>query len=550
MSARRLDPMDIRQLLLHMRDNQSDRAIARDTGLDRRTVQRYRRWAAEHEVLTNPLPSIEELQPLIAATLDSPNPPQNTSTVEPYRGLVIELRQRDVEVAAIYQRLTERGYCGSYSSVWRFVHSLEPHIPDATVRIETKPGEEAQVDFGYAGLMRDPQSDNGQGSGHGSGNGQLRKTWAFVMTLSFSRHCFICFVFDQTIASWIDCHRQAFHFFGGVPGRLVIDNLKSGITKACWEDPQVQATYRECAEHYGFRISPCRPKTPEHKGKVESGVHYVKRNFLGGREPGCIGQANSDVRHWCLTTAGQREHGTTHEAPLARFEQSERARLKSLPTGDYDLAVWKMVKLGRDCYINFENAYYSAPFRLIGQQLRVRGGSKVVCIYTLDYQLVATHERASRAGERSTHQDHLPPHKLLGLTITREAVAVQAVDIGPSTRQVVEGLLADPVLERLHLVGRLLLLREKYGDHRLEAACARALRFDDPSYRTIVRILEQGLEGQSIPAPASSIAATAIAAPAPASASASAPAFTFIRSAAELVGGLFGAKEGGGASWN
>lgn len=263
MSARRLNPMDIRQLLLHIRDNQSDRAIARDTGLDRRTVQRYRRWAAEHQVLTDPLPSMEELQPLIAATLDSPGPPQNTSTVEPYRQLVIELRERDVEVAAIYQRLTERGYSGSYSSVWRFVHSLEPQLPDATVRVETKPGEEAQVDFGYAGLMRDPQSSSGQ----------LRKTWAFVMTLSFSRHCFICFVFDQTVASWIDCHRQAFHFFGGVPGRLVIDNLKSGITQACWEDPQVQATYRECAE-LSTMASASLPAAPEHpntRGKWNRG---------------------------------------------------------------------------------------------------------------------------------------------------------------------------------------------------------------------------------------------------------------------------------------
>lgn len=541
MSARRLDLMDIRQLLLHIRDIQSDRAIARDTGLDRRTVQRYRRWAAEHNVLTDPLPSIEELQPLMAATLDGPGPPQNISTVEPYRGLVLELRQRDVEVAAIYQRLIERGFSGSYSSVWRFVHSLEPHLPDATVRVETKPGEEAQVDFGYAGMMHDPQS------------GQLRKTWAFVMTLSFSRLCFVCFVFDQTVASWIDCHRQAFRFFGGVPSRLVIDNLKSGITQACWEDPQVQATYRECAEHYGFRICACRPRTPEHKGKVESGVHYVKRNFLGGREAGCIRQANSDVRHWCLTTAGQREHGTTHEAPLVRFEQSERARLRPLPASDYDLAVWKLVKLGRDCYINFENAYYSAPFRLIGQQLRVRGGSKRVCIYTQAFELVSTHERASRAGERATHQDHLPPYKLRGLNITRETAAIQAADIGSSTGQVVEGWLADPVLERLHLAGRLLGLREKYGDERLEAACARALRFDDPNYRTIARILEQGLDGQPMPAsaPAPNMAMP-MAAPSAVSMPARVPAFTFIRSAAELVGGLFGAKQGGGggASWN
>jgi len=116
--------------------------------------------------------------------------------------------------------------------------------------------------------------------------GKLRKTWAFVMTLSWSRHQYVEFVFDQTIETWLRCHRNAFEFFGGVPKKVVPDNLKAAIIKACWDEPQAQYSYRECAQHYGFRIAPCRPKTPGHKGKVEQGgVHYVKRNFLGGREP-------------------------------------------------------------------------------------------------------------------------------------------------------------------------------------------------------------------------------------------------------------------------
>ena len=150
--------------------------------------------------------------------------------------------------------------------------------------------------------------------------------------------------------------------------------------KACFDDPQVQSTYRECAEHYGFLLAPCRPRTPEHKGKVEQGgVHYVKRNFLGGRAPTLI--THVDVRHWCLTTVGQRVHGTTKEPPLERFEAVERAQLKPLPTMSYDLAVWKRVKLHRDCYVVFEQAFYSAPFRLIGQPLWVRGGSRGPTLY-------------------------------------------------------------------------------------------------------------------------------------------------------------------------
>ena len=152
--------------------------------------------------------------------------------------------------------------------------------------------------------------------------GRRRRTWAFVMTLSRSRHQYVEFVFDQKVSTRLLCHRRAFESFGGVPQRLVIDNLKAAVTRACFDDPQVQHSYRLCAEHYGFLIAPCRVRTPQHKGKVEQGgVHYLKRNFLGGREPTDLRQANRDVRRWCLTTAGQRVHGTTRQRPLDRFEQ-------------------------------------------------------------------------------------------------------------------------------------------------------------------------------------------------------------------------------------
>src|SRR5262249_7862771 len=155
--------------------------------------------------------------------------------------------------------------------------------------------------------------------------------------------------------------------------------LKAGIARACCDDPQVQPTYRECAEHYGFLLAPCAPRTPEHKGKVEQGgVHYVKRNFLGGRAPTTLEQANADVLAGCATTAGTRAHGTTKQAPLQRFAQIERARLRPLPAAPYDPATWKRVKLHRDGHVVFAQAFYSAPFRLVGQQLWVRGGAQDV----------------------------------------------------------------------------------------------------------------------------------------------------------------------------
>lgn len=133
------------------------------------------------------------------------------------------------------------------------------------------------------------------------------------------------------MATWLRVHRNAFEFFGGVPERVVPDNLKAAIVRACWDEPEAQQAYRECAEHYGFLISPCRPRTPQHKGKVEQGgVHYVKRNFCGGREPTPLPQLNQKVIEWCLTTAGGRIHGTTKERPLERFA-TEKPLLRPLP---------------------------------------------------------------------------------------------------------------------------------------------------------------------------------------------------------------------------
>jgi hypothetical protein len=164
--------------------------------------------------------------------------------------------------------------------------------------------------------------------------------------------------------------------------------------------------------------------------------------------------------------------------------------------------------------------------------LRVRGGTTTVRLYSLDYQLVATHERATQPGQRQTHLAHLPPEKVPGLTWNRESCQARAEEVGPATVETVQRLLNDPVVERLPTVRRLLKLRERFGDARLEAACERALRFEDGAYQTVKRILHQGLEQSGAPS-------------GPLPVSTNPPAFTFVRTAAELVGHLFG-----GGSWS
>jgi transposase len=516
MSGRRTSVIDIREILRRVQLGESDRAIASVLRMSRKTVKKYRLWAEQEGLLAGQLPANETLHARLQSSFPETLPPLTESMVEPYRELVAHGRQRGLEAQAILQRLQDdHEFQGSYSAVWRFIRQLEPRTPEATVRIEVKPGEEAQVDFGYVGMMLDPAT------------GKKRKCWVFVMTLSWSRHQYVEFVFDQKVETWLRLHVNAFAHFGAVPRRIVLDNLKAGIVKASLEDPVVQRSYRELAEHYGFLVAPCRPRTPEHKGKVESGVHYVKRNLLGSKDFADIHAANAGALDWIENRAGQRIHGTTKEKPLVRFHEVEQAAMLSLPGEPYDLAVWKQLTVGRDCYVNFDKAYYSAPHALLGQTVWVRGGLTSVSIY-VDHQLRALHPRAKQPGERLTIHSHLPSDKVAGLTISRETCAARAVEIGPSTAEVVTRLLAERPLDRLPMVKRLLRLADSYSPIRLERACTRALHFDDYKAGTVRRILENGLDLAALPPLAMALQGEV----------------QFARSLEELLPGL------GGVSWN
>lgn len=488
MAKRRLKTMDVREIIRQLQLKESVRAVSRRLSISRNTVKKYRLFIVANDLLKGPLPENSVLEEMLVKYEKNETPSQ-TSKVAPYREVTTGMYKAGLTTQVIFQRLQENHkFAGSYSSVLRFVRSELTEIrPEAFIRIEVAPGSQAQADFGYAGLMFDPQIK------------KLRKSWGFSMVLSHSRHQFDQFVFDQKVETWLDLHRQAFAFFGGVPKEIVIDNLKAGITKAAFYDPLVQKSYRQCAEHYGFIISPCRPATPRHKGKVEcGGIKYLKNNFLAGRSFRNIQEANEKVLTWCLETAGKRIHGTTRQVPLEVFDKSERQALLPLPVHPYEIITWKEAKLHPDCHITFEASYYSAPFRLIGQSLVVAASDKEVRIFH-DHQLVATHQRATRRGEWKTILSHLPPDKASYYLYTPVFCREQARKIGPKAEELITDLLGERPLNRLRAVQGILRMTQKYGPERLEAACRRALFFDELSYRTIKRILVNNLDKEGMP---------------------------------------------------
>lgn len=482
----RLHVNQVRDVIYRLRQGESQRQIAQDLQMSRHTIARYQELAESQGYLdpTRLLPSDRDLR----SALGPPkSPPRSDSTVTPYREIVERLVAGKVEMVAIFARLRDdHGYSGSYSSIRRFVRSIAPKEPDAFVRVHTAPGEEAQVDFGSVGQMLDPKS------------GRRRPTYSFVMTLSHSRHQYVEFVFDQKVVTWIACHRHAFEWFGGVPRKVVPDNLKAAVLQARLDDVVLGDAYRREAQHYGFLISPTRPATPEHKGKVESGVHYVERNFIAGGEFPDIDVANRRVRVWVTDVAGVRDHGTTHQPPYAVFVEREKKALLPLRADPFELLDVRQAKLHRDCHVTLDGSFYSAPYRYIGQMLDAHIGERVVQLFD-GVELVATHLKATEKGEWHTRVEHYPPDKAEYLERTPERCREIARGIGSETAKVVELLLSERPLDRLRSAQQVLRLADEHGRGRLEAGCRRALYYGDSSYRRIKEILKVGLDLEALP---------------------------------------------------
>jgi transposase len=474
-----------RQVLGRMRQGDTDREIARSQLMGRRKAAALRAVAEAQGWLCTavPLPDDATLSQVLAPSASLPA--SCVSSLEPLRAVIEPWFDAGIQGTTIHAALVRtHGYAGSYSAVRRFLQQLAAARGpvDPTCRLSFEPAEAAQVDFGAGPVITDVMT------------GEIIRTWFFVMTLCWSRHQYAELVRDQTVATWLACHRHAFEWFAGVPGKLIIDNAKCAITRACQRDPEVQRAYAECAEGYGFRISACPPADPQKKGIVEAGVKYIKRSFLPLRDFRSLADANRQLCEWVRGEAGNRCHGTTREAPLTRFAV-ERDLLHRLPAVPPELAAWARVCVHRDSHVQFEHNLYSVPFALIGQPLWLKATPSTVSCFR-EHVLVATHPRLSGRGQRASVTDHLPPDAVAFAMADPQYCLRKAQAIGPACRALVEQLFADRVLDNLRAAQGVIRLEAKVGAQRLEAACARALSFAAPRYRTVKTILDKGLDQQ------------------------------------------------------
>ena len=250
--------------------------ISQSLGLDRKTVRKYLGMVRCLGITRGgPLPDEQELAMRLKEVREHLFYERPAFDVlAPHRGQIEAwLADTNTTGKQVWRLLKEVfGIEVGYTTLRRYLRSEFSYgRTRTTVRIETPPGEEAQVHFGYAGLMHDPETERN------------RRTWAFIMTLSYSRHKFVRFVFRQDIAMWLDCHERAFAFFGGVPRRIILDNLKSGVLKPDIYDPTINRAYADMERFYGFVADPAKVGMAQHKGKVERAVPIVRTHLLAGR---------------------------------------------------------------------------------------------------------------------------------------------------------------------------------------------------------------------------------------------------------------------------
>jgi hypothetical protein len=305
---------------------------------------------------------------------------------------------------------------------------------------------------------------------------------------------------DQT--EWVAAHVAAAEFFGGLPARIVLDNLKDGVIKPDLYDPKLNRAYDEFAHHFGVLLDPARVAKPKDKARCERMVPYVRESLFTGRDVATLEGWRAEGIRWSRDVAGRRHcRPLEGAAPLVVFTATEAQTLVALPATPFELAAWSKGKVHDDCHVKVGRTLYSVPWRYIGREVDARATPKTVTLH-LEGALIKTH--VFKAKGRQTDFGDYPPDKVAFLQKTPVWCRGRAGEIGPGCAELIGELLAVNVLHRLRAAQGVLGLASRHGPARLEAACRRAIAAGDPSYRTVKGILAAGAEADPEPEEAGS----------------------------------------------
>jgi transposase len=483
MSFREITMQDVSEVLRRWQAGQSARRIARDMGIDRKTVGRYvdEARASGLVVETKVTEDVARAVGVGVQTRPLPPPSQQWQSLAQRRDQINAWLEgaRPLRLVRVHELLTREEIAVSYTTLRRYVcRELGWRKKQPTVRLDDPaPGQEAQIDFGLMGTITDEE-------------GQTRKLHALIVTLSSSRYMFVWPTLRQTTEEVCAGLDAAWRFFGGVPQYTILDNATAMVVRASATDPGLNRSFREYAESRGFFLDTARVRHPKDKARVENQVPYVRERWFAGESFGPrLAEIRRHAETWCRDVAGARVHGTTRRVPRDVYETEEKAQMQPPPTAPFDVPLWSTAKVHPDHHVQVQKALYSVPTRYIGKVVEVRADRSSVRLY-LGAELVKAHPR-KQPGQRSTDPNDFPPGKAAWALRDVDAVVRAARSCGQQIGELAARLLDGPVpWLKLRQAYGLLRLCDRYGKDRVNAVCARALAFGVLDVPRIERMLK------------------------------------------------------------
>lgn len=493
MANERLPMRTVKEVLrLKYEGRLSNRAIGRSLGISRPTVAEYLK-RANVAGICRPLPADmpeQELEarlfPPVQPAVDDARPVPDCQHIydelRDWKKLNLTLMQLWIE----YKEQNPNGY--QYTQFCRYYHRWLKKL-DYCMRQEHKGGEKVFVDYGDGLELVDANT------------GALAKTQLFVAVWGASNYTFAEASLSQELPNWIGAHVRAVEYFGCAPRIWTPDNLKSGVTHACFYEPEINRSYGDMVTHYGGVVLPARPLHPKDKAKVEAGVLIAKRWILAvlrHRQFFNLQELNVAIRD-LLEKLNTRQMRKIKKSRRELFAEIDRPNGKTLPEHAYEYAEWFKPRVHIDYTVEIKEHYYSVPYRLIHERLDARLTAHVVEVFHKG-QRVASHPRSYVKYGYTFLEEHRPPKHRAYNQWSPERFISWAKKFGPATTALIEKILTsrgNPEMGYRACLGILSRLEKSYGAQRVEAAAARALSFSTYSFRSMHAILKRGLDRQS-----------------------------------------------------
>ena len=466
MAYREVSMLEVKEVLRLWSAGIGKKPIAAQLGLDVKTVRRYVRAAEDGGHVVGVEVTDELVADLVLQLRGSTQRPRGDtwSHCEDHRDFIAQQLGAGLKLTKVRKLLSRRGVLVPYPTLHRFAVG-ELHFgraPPTIPVLDCEPGEELQLDTGWMTLLEPDLF------------GKRRRFRAWIFTAVRSRHRYVHVCFEETTQTAIAACEAAWDFFGGVFRVLIPDNTKAIVTTADPLTPRLTAAFLEYAQARGFHIDTARVRSPTDKGRVERAVQPVREDCFAGEHLHSLEQAQTLATKWCRDEYGRRRHSRTQRMPLEHFEAEEKPVLRAPPTEHYDVPSWSEPLVARDQRAQVAKALYSLPTRFVGKRLRARADSLTVRFYD-GAVMVKAHPRKPPGGTSIDPNDY-PPEKtayaMRDVAFLQRQADGHGASVGLFAKRLLEGELP---WTRMRQVYALLGLCKRYGDERLEHACATAL---------------------------------------------------------------------------